>query len=225
MRKLIVTLIVLAVLLAIVDRVAVTGVQREIAKQVAAKYDLTTPPTVQIKGIPFLTQALLGRYDEIAVGIGPMTVEDVKLSKIDATLTGVTAPLGDLIQDPSKADIRAEHVTGTVVISRETIAARAPRGIEIDGEGDKLRVSGVIAVLGRSVPVTADMKLDVVSGAVKLTPVGVKVAGGFSVPNPERFITFTVPVKDLPLGLKITSVKTTPEGLAVEGTATDVPLR
>ncbi|GAA4560565.1 LmeA family phospholipid-binding protein [Planotetraspora kaengkrachanensis] len=225
MRKLVVTLIVLAVLLAIADRVAVAGVQREIAKQVAAKYDLTTPPTVEIKGIPFLTQALLGRYDEIAVAIGPMTVEDVKLSKIDATLTGVTAPLGDLIQDPSKTDIRAENVTGAVVIPWETIADRAPNGIKIDGAGDAVRVSGTIKALGRSVPVTADMKIAVVSGAVRLTPVGVKVAGGLSVPNPERFISFTVPVKDLPLGLKITGVKTTPVGLAVEGSASDVPLR
>jgi hypothetical protein len=226
MRKVVVALIMLAVLLAIVDRVAVTGVQNEIAKQVAAKYDLAEQPTVEIKGVPFLTQALLGRYQEIHVAIGPMTVEGVDLAGVDATLTGVTAPLGDLIQDPSKADIRAEHVDGTVVVSWKTIDDRAPSGVTLDGEGgDKLKVSGKVSAFGRSVPVTADVKITVVSGGVKLTPVGVKVAGGISVPNPEKFLTFTVPVKNLPLHLKLTSVKSTPEGLAVAATATDVPLR
>ncbi|MEW9528784.1 DUF2993 domain-containing protein [Microbispora sp. NPDC049125] len=227
MRKLVVFLIVIGILLVVVDRVAVVGVQREIAKQVEAQYDLTDPPSVQIKGVPFLTQAISGRYDEIAVAIGPLTRQGVQLSSIDATLYGVTAPLSQLIQNPSGADIRAERITGTVVISHKTLSAQAPRGIKIEGGGGggTLRVSGELTFLGRQVPVTADMRLDVVQGGVKLTPVNVKLAGAIPVPNPERYITYTVPVKDLPLNLRITGVKTTPQGLAIEGTATDVPLR
>ncbi|MEZ0073041.1 DUF2993 domain-containing protein [Planotetraspora sp. GP83] len=226
MRKLVVFLILLAILLVVVDRVAVVGVQREIARQIEAKYDLAEPPTVRIEGIPFLTQAISGRYEEIAIGMGPMTREGVKLSKIDATLYGVSAPLADLLKNAEKTRIRAERVTGTIVISRETLSARAPHGIRVEGDGgDTLKVSGNLTVLGRTVPVTADMKLEVVQGGVRLTPASVKIAGGISVPSPERLITFTVPVKNLPLNLKITSVKSTPQGLAVEGTATDVPLR
>ncbi|MCT9934753.1 DUF2993 domain-containing protein [Planotetraspora sp. A-T 1434] len=226
MRKLVVFLILLAILFAVVDRVAVVGVQREIARQIEAKYDLAEPPSVQVKGIPFLTQAISGRYEEIAIGMGPMTREGVKMSKIDATLYGVSAPLSDLLKNAEKTRISAERVTGTIVISRETLSARAPRGIRVEGDGgDTLKVSGNLTVLGRTVPVTADMKLEVVQGGVRLTPASVKIAGGFSVPSPERLITFTVPVKNLPLNLKITSVKSTPQGLAVEGTATDVPLK
>jgi hypothetical protein len=226
MRKLVVFLILLAVLLAIVDRVAVAGVEREVGRQIEAKYDLSATPTVEIKGIPFLTQAISGRYDEIAIRMGPMTREGVKLSRIDATLYGVSAPLADLIKDVTKTDLRAERVTGTVVISRETLDARAPRGIRVEGNGgDTVRISGKLSVLGQSVPVTADMKLEVVQGAVRLTPTKVKIAGSIPVPNAEKLVTFTVPVKNLPLNLKITSVRSTPEGLAVEGTATDVPLR
>ncbi|GII57515.1 hypothetical protein Pth03_59040 [Planotetraspora thailandica] len=226
MRKVVVALIMLAVLLAIVDRVAVTGVQNEIGKQIAAKYDLAEQPKVEITGIPFLTQALLGRYQEIHAAIGPMTVEGVDLTGVDATLTGVTAPLADLIQDPSTADIRAEHVDGTIVVSWKAIDERAPRGVTLDaGDGGKLKVSGKFSAFGQSVPVTADVKISVVSGGVKLTPVGVKVANGIRVPNAEKFLTFTVPVKNLPLHLKITSVKSTPEGLAIAAAASDVPLR
>lgn len=226
MRKLIASLIVLAVLLAVVDRVAVAGAQREIARQIESKYDLAAPPSVEITGFPFLTQAISGRYEEIVVGIGPVTREGIRLSSIDARLNGVTVSLSDLLQDPAKAEIHAEHVTGTVGISRETLSAHAPRGLRIEGDGgDKLKVSGELTMLGNTVPVTADVRLEVVPRGVRLTPTNVKVAGGISVPNVEKHIGFTVPVQDLPLNIKITEVRSTPQGLVIRGAATDVPLR
>jgi hypothetical protein len=226
MRKLVVFLVLLAVVLAIVDRVAVAGVQREIARQIEAKYDLDSAPTVEIKGIPFLTQAIGGRYDEIVVRIGPVSRNGVRLSSIDATLYGVSAPLADLVTDVSRADLRAERVTGTVVVSEQTLQARAPRGLDVEADGgETIRLSGKIGILGRDVTVTADMKLEIAQGAIRLTPTDVKLGGGVTVPNPERFVSFTVPVKNLPLNLKITSVRSTAQGLSIEGTATDVPLR
>ncbi|GGO29200.1 hypothetical protein GCM10010116_58490 [Microbispora rosea subsp. aerata] len=226
MRKLVVAVALLAILLVILDRVAVAGVQREIARQIEGAYDLAQTPTVQVKGIPFLTQAVSGRYEEIAIGIGKVEREGVELERVDATLYGVTAPLADLIQNAAATEIKAERVTGTVVISRQTLSARAPRGIKVEGsDGDALRVSGKVSVLGNQVPVSADMKIQVAKGAIRLTPTNVKIADGIPVPNAERLISFTVPVKDLPLNLRITRVKSTSEGLAVQGTASDVSLR
>ncbi|GLW96445.1 DUF2993 domain-containing protein [Microtetraspora sp. NBRC 16547] len=225
MRKLVVFLILLVVVLAVLDRVAVAGAQREIARQIEAKYDLSSTPTVHIEGIPFLTQAVAGRYEEISIATGSLTREGVTISKIDATLYGVSAPLADLIQDVSKADLRAERVTGTIVISRETLDALAPRGVKIEGgAGDKLRVSGKVTVLGQNIPVTADLKIETVQGGIRLVPTNVKIADGITVPNVEKFIGFNVPLKNLPLNLKIKKVRSVPEGLAVDGSATDVPL-
>ncbi|GAA3843087.1 DUF2993 domain-containing protein [Sphaerisporangium flaviroseum] len=224
MRKLIVFLILLGILLAVVDRVAVAGVQREVARQVAAQYDLSTPPTVEVRGIPFLTQAISGHYERIDVGIGAWTTPDgAKISRIDAVLHGVNAPLMDLIQNTAKADIRAERVTGTVVISRATLDARAPSGLRVEGNGDDtLNVTGKITVAGIAIPVTAKMKIAVVPGGIRLTPESVN---GIQVPNASQALSFSVPIKDLPLNLKIEKVRTIAEGLAVDGSATNVPLR
>ncbi|MFC4590680.1 LmeA family phospholipid-binding protein [Sphaerisporangium corydalis] len=224
MRKLIVFLILLGVILAVVDRVAVSGVQSEVARQVAAKYDLATPPKVEVRGIPFLTQAIAGRYEEISVAMGAMTTPDgAKISRIDAVLHGVNAPLMDLIQDSAKASIVAEKVTGTVVISKETLDARAPRGLRVEGNGDDtLNVTGKLTVAGITIPVTAKLKIEVVAGGVRLTPENVN---GIKVPDASRLMSFNVPIKNLPLNIKIQKVRTTSEGLAVDGTATDVPLR
>jgi hypothetical protein len=224
MRKFLVFLILLAVVLVVLDRVAVAGVQNEIARQVAAKYDLSSEPKVEVRGIPFLTQAVAGHYDEISVGIGAMSMPDgAKISRIDAVLYGVRAPLMDLIQSPDTADLRADRVTGTVVISKQTLDARAPRGLRVTGGGDdSLNVTGKITVAGIEIPVNAKMKIQVVTGGIRLTPENVN---GMQVPDAARLLSFNVPIKDLPLSLKIRSVRTTAEGLAVEGTATDVPLR
>ena len=224
MRKLLVFLILLGVVLVVVDRVAVAGVQSEVARQVAAKYDLDTPPTVEVHGIPFLTQAVAGRYEEISVSMGAMRLPDgAEISRIDAVLHGVNAPLADLLQNSSTAHITADSVTGTVVISRKTLDARAPRGLHVEGNGDDtLQVTGKVTVAGIVIPVTAKMKIEVAPGGLRLTPENVN---GIQVPNASRLLTFNVPVKNLPLNLKIDKVRTTAEGLAVEATATDVPLR
>ncbi|GGK94795.1 hypothetical protein Sme01_57510 [Sphaerisporangium melleum] len=224
MRKLFVSLILLGVLLAVLDRVAVAGVQREVARQVAARYDLATPPAVEVHGIPFLTQAIAGRYEEVTVSIGRISVPGgAHVERVDAVLRGVRAPLMDLIQNSATADVRADEVTGTVVISRQTLEARAPRGLRVRGNGDDtLQVTGDVTVAGVTIPVTAKMKIEVIKGGIRLTPENVN---GIQVPNATRLLSFTVPVKELPLNLKIERVRSIPEGLAVEGRATDVPLR
>ncbi|WP_170317186.1 DUF2993 domain-containing protein, partial [Acrocarpospora corrugata] len=170
--------------------------------------------------------AIAGRYEEVTIEMGDITQEGISLSSVNATLYGVRAPLMDLIQQPETVDLRAERVVGTVVVSYKTLDARAPRGIRVKGGGNNtIQVTGELTVLGQKVPVTADMKVELDKGTLRITPASVKIAGGVPVPNPERLISFTVPIKELPLNLKLTKVTPTEEGLLVQGTASDVPLR
>lgn len=225
MRKLVAFLVLLFVLVVILDRVAVAGVQREIATQAAARYDLASPPEVTIEGIPFLTQAVAGRYEEVKVAAGAMTVSGVALSSVDFTLYGVTAPLEDLVLRPQRADMRAERVVGSVVVPISAINQRAPSGIKVDIAGDALNVSGEITVLGQKVPVKAALKVEIAEGGLTLIPEKVTVSGGIPVPNPERFINYRIPIGKLPYDLKLTDVTVVPQGLRISGEASDVPLQ
>ncbi|GAA0985192.1 DUF2993 domain-containing protein [Acrocarpospora macrocephala] len=226
MRKILVSVLLLAIVLVVLDRVAVVGVQREVARQIEAAYDLSATPTVTVNGIPFLTQAIAGRYEEVTIEMGDITQEGVSLSSVNATLYGVQAPLMDLIQNAESVDLRAERVTGSVVVSYKTLDARAPRGIKVNGgNNNTVQISGNLTVLGQTVPVTADMKVALVKDAIRVTPESVKIAGGVPVPNAERLVSFTIPIKDLPLNLKLTKVSPTEAGLLLQGTASDVPLR
>ncbi|MER7211718.1 DUF2993 domain-containing protein [Streptosporangium sp. NPDC000239] len=224
MRRLVAFLVLLLVLFAILDRVAVAGAQREIARQATARYDLDRSPEVSILGIPFLTQAVAGRYDEVEVAAGPMVLNGLRLSSVDFTLHDVTAPLSDLLFNSERADIRAGRVEGTVEVPLQVLNQRAPRGIKVAVDGDTLTVNGEVTVLGQKVPVKADLKIGVSAGEIRFTPEKVTVGGGIPVPNPERFIDYRIPVKNLPFGVKITGVRVVPQGIRVSGEATDVPL-
>lgn len=224
MRKLVVFLILLAVVLGVLDRVAVSGVEREIARQVEARYDLDETPKVEVHGIPFLTQAISGRYEEISISIGSFRRDSVRVARIDGRLLGLNAELNDLLA--SDAEITVDEVVATVVVSRQTIDDRAPEGLKVEAAEDgTLRVTGELPVRNVPVEVSATLRFEVVSGGIRIRPDDVKVGGNLAVPNAERMLSWTVPVRRLPLGLKITKVTPTAEGLAVEARAKDVVLK
>ncbi|MFC4060447.1 DUF2993 domain-containing protein [Planomonospora corallina] len=225
MRKLLAFLVLLLVLVAILDRVAVAGVEKEIATRATARYDLASPPEVAIHGIPFLTQAVAGRYEQVEVAVGSMTVAGVRLSAVDATLYGVTAPLADLVTRADQVDIRAERVVGTVEVGEEALNQRAPQGLTVQAGPGGLDVSGEITFLGRKVPAEARLKVEVTEKGLRLLPEKVELGGGITVPDPERFLRYEIPIRNLPFNLKITKVEPVTGGLRITAEASDVPLR
>jgi hypothetical protein len=64
-KALLVTLVVLLGLLVVADRVAVNVAEDRVAQQVQSSGRLAGPPTVDIGGFPFLTQAVAGDYSDV----------------------------------------------------------------------------------------------------------------------------------------------------------------
>ncbi|MEV4159847.1 LmeA family phospholipid-binding protein [Nonomuraea dietziae] len=220
MRKLIIFLIVLIIVLVAVDRVAVAGVQRDIATRIAASSDLSGTPTVTIEGIPFLTQAIAGRYSEVRFDLGTLTYNTVKVDNLRGAAYDVTAPLADVVQNRAQITAGRVHVQGT--LSRSTVDKFAPRGVKIGGSGDRLTASGEVDLGVTKVKFDAEMRVEVVDGGIKLT--ADKVNG---IPSKNAgFLTYTIPFKGkLPFDVKVTGVKAVPAGLEITAEASDVPLR
>src|SRR5215470_16224937 len=117
MRKaLVIVLILLIGLVIAADRIGLWVAQDQIAKEVASQYDLDHNPKVQIKGFPFLNQALSGRYGEIDVTVGDVTQLGVHLSDTVVTLKGVDAPLSDALHGDSSQMV-ADTATSTATVS------------------------------------------------------------------------------------------------------------
>ncbi|MFC4118422.1 DUF2993 domain-containing protein [Nonomuraea zeae] len=220
MRKLAMFLIVLIILLVVVDRVAVAGVQRDLANRIAAASDLSGTPTVTIEGIPFLTQAVSGRYPEVRFNLGTFTYGGVPVQNLRGAAYDVTAPLADVLQN--RANIQARRVTISGTLTRATIDKYAPRGVKISGNGQRLVASGEVMVGVSKVKFSAEMRVEVADGGIKLQ--AEKIQG---VPAAlAQFVSYTIPFKGkLPFDVRVTGVRSVAEGLEFSAEASDVPLR
>jgi hypothetical protein len=216
MRKgLVIFLIFLIGLVIAADRIGLWVAQDQIAKNVATQYDLDHKPTVKIKGFPFLTQALSGKYGEIDVNVGDVTQLGVHLTDTVVTLKGVKAPLSDAVHGDA-SNMVADTATSVATISYADVDKEAPKGLKVSAKGKDLQVRGPVTVLGLSRTVTATVTVKPSGRNVRVLPQTVD-AGGTTLPVAliQQAFSFTVPVKGLPLNTRITDVQVGADGLRV----------
>jgi hypothetical protein len=225
MRKgLIVGVVVLIGLVIAADRVGLVVAQKAIAKTVASQYQLDHEPKVSIKGFPFLTQALGGKYHEIDLTVGDVSEEGVTVTDVALKLKGVTASVSDALNGDVSAMV-ADTATSSATIAYSDVNREAPRGMKVSAKDSDLQVRGPVSVLGFTREVTTTVSVKPSGRSVRVVPQKVNT-GGLNIPVGvvKRAFTFTVPVRGLPLGTRISDVQVLPEGLRVSATAHDVKL-
>ena len=224
MRKLVVGIIVLIGLVIAADRIGLYVAQGQIAKNVESQGDMDHRPKVAIKGFPFLTQALRGKYSEIDVNVGDVTQYGVRLKDSQVTLKGVRALLSDAVNgDASK--IIADKATSVATVGYDEVNKEAPKGMSVAAKGRALQVHGPVTVLGFTRTVTATVAVRPAGRSIRILPQTVKT-GGATIPVAliQQAFSFTVPVRGLPPGAQITNVWVQPTGLRVTTTADDIKL-
>ncbi|MEV6360697.1 LmeA family phospholipid-binding protein [Nocardia asteroides] len=225
MRAVLILIVVLVIAVIAGDRVAVVMAQNEIGRRVAAEYDLPRDPEVAIDGFPFLTQAFDGTYAEIGIRVGDWSGQDITVQDLDVTLTDVSAPLSDLMNQRT-ADIVAATATATAVVPYDAVRRFAPSGVEsISHSAEGLRVTGTFPVAGIDVPAVVYVTVAPAETGIEVTPVSVQsAAGGPTVPLAmlRRTLTFVVPLQQLPLGARLTAIDARADGLHVIAAAQDV---
>ncbi len=226
MRK---VLIVIAVLLVggliAADRIGVVVAQNEIGRKVAQQNNLPRTPKVTIHGFPFLTQAIGGTYDKIDVRVGDYTEQDVTVHDLNIELSGLHASLGDVINN-NTSNITADTGTASAIIPFEAIQQRAPSSVKsISANGSDLQLKGTFSagVFG-NVSGTVTVKLSPTSKGIAVTPDTVQTGSGPKIPVGllEGALTFIIPVRNLPIGSRISQVEVTPTGLRVGATANNI---
>jgi hypothetical protein len=228
MRKALVSSLILLVVLAGIvvaaDRIGLMVAQDEIAKTVASQYQLDHDPEVSIKGFPFITQALDGEYQEIDVNVGALTQQGVRLTGATVELRKVKAPLSDAMNGDSSKMV-AGTATSTATVGYADVNKEAPRGMKVSPKGSALQVRGPVTVLGLTRTVTATVTVSPAGRNVHVVPQAVRTGGvGVPITLVRQAFTFTLPVKGLPLGARISRVDVKPDGLRVSATANNVKL-
>ena len=229
MRRLLIVLVVLAALLVAADRVGVVVAQNRLASEIQQQLDLNAKPDVSIRGIPFLTQAIRGTYKDIRMQLPDVDAGDVQDLSVNARLQGAHVSLSDALGG-NVDRIPVDQISGTLLIPYDQLArASGISGLTITREGDSLRLTGSVQVLGRPVKAEAVGRVEVNDGRIAINAEQAKVAG---IPVPEavldeaaRLLSFRVQPQNLPLNLRITAVHLTDTGLLVDAVSDDVVLR
>jgi DUF2993 family protein len=229
MRRLLIVLVVLAALLVAADRIGVVVAQNRLASELQQQLDLDAKPDVSIRGIPFLTQAIRGTYKDIRMQLPDVDAGDVQDLAVDARLQGAHVSLSDALGG-NVDRIPVDQISGTLLIPYDQLArASGISGLTITREGDSLRLTGSVQVLGRSVKAEAVGRVEVNDGRIAINAEQAKVAG---IPVPKavldeaaRLLSFRVQPQNLPLNLRITAVHLTDTGLLVDAVSDDVVLR
>jgi len=222
-RALLVVVLVLGALFVIADRVGVAVAEDQVADRIAEQAGLPGPPEVDITGFPFLTQAVSGRYDEVRIELTPADLGQPDGTDADVALHGVEVPLSDVVSG-SVQRVPVDRVDGTVTLSYELLSAQLEGDTRLEREGDGLRITRTVELLGQQVALTAsgDVTLD---GSDLV--VDVEEASGAGVELPEAVVgqasdlldlRYTVP--PLPFGLQLTAVRPADDGVVVDLEAT-----
>jgi hypothetical protein len=211
------------------DRISVVLTQRAVAAQLQTSGGLSARPDVSIRGIPFLTQAFRGEYDDVEVSANEVTAGGGRLSKLDVSLRGVHVPLSDALSGSVDA-VPVDALRATVLLSYADMATQLrDRRLAVAPAGDQLRVSGSVQVLGRTISASAISSVSLSGASVVVT------AKRFEVGNTvaDRAVTaalagrfdFVIRVGQLPYGLTMSSLKVRPEGVVATADASQTVLR
>ncbi|GGY78109.1 LmeA family phospholipid-binding protein [Streptomyces omiyaensis] len=223
LRILPVVAVVLGGLLLGADRLAATWAESEVAGRASLAGGRTESVEVDIKGFPFLTQAVDERFDEVEVVAKGVHTQaggkPVRIGELTVDLRNVTVT-GDW------DGFRAGSATGTALISYADLVAASERAtaMEYGGPG-KVKVTGSVEVLGRKV--TRTVVSSVTLGAGGTVKVRADEVPGEGIPFLEDMIRertdFERPLGQV-AGMRVTGVEPRPEGLAVTVTGKDVAI-
>lgn len=229
MRRLLIVLVVLAALLVVADRVGVAVADRALANQIQTELTLQQRPDVSIRGIPFLTQAIGGRYKEVRVKLPDVDSGPLQNIGVDARLLGVRAPLGAVLRRQLD-EVPVDRITGDLTVGYAELArASGISGLRITREGDALRLAGSVEVLGRQVDASAVGRVEVAGNDIVINAEQAQIAG-VEVPQTAldvaaRLLSFRVSPRGLPLSLRITGVRTGDTSLEVTAESDAAVLR
>lgn len=210
MRRLLWVVIALVVLLVAADRVSVAEAQSQVAKRIAREQGLIVQPRVTIGGFPFLTQAIAGRYDDVALTLTDLRRGPVVVTRLTANLSGVHVPLSEVLSR-RLGQVPVDHANAEVFIDWADVNRwLGDRHLRLGpAPGGRVRVSATAEIAGQTVGGSATGRLTVTRDAVTVT------AGVLGV---------RIPLPGLPFRIRFITARSTQSGLLVDASASGLVL-
>jgi hypothetical protein len=226
-RALLVVVLLLLGLAVVADRFAVGIAEDKVAEQIAAKGNLQGTPTVDITGFPFLTQAVRGRYDDVRIDLTADQLGQPAGTQAHVDLHGVQVPLSSVLSG-SVSQVPVDRIDGTATLSYALLSAQLGGDATLRPEGDGLRITKTVELLGQTIPLTATGTValkgnQLVIDVQKAAGAGVDLPG-FLVSRASDLLDLRYDIPALPFGLQLTGVTPAEDGVHLRLEAQDTVL-
>jgi hypothetical protein len=227
-KALLVVVLLLLGLAVLADRVALGFAEDRVAEQVADQGGLAGVPEVEIRGFPFLTQAVGGRYDDVRISLTAEQLRQPEGTQADVVLRGVGVPLSSVLAG-SVREVPVERIDGTATLSYALLSSQLGADTELAREGDRLRITRTVEVLGQQLRLTATGAVsldgnDLVVDVDEASGAGIEVPG-FLLDRAANLLDLRYRLPELPFGLQLTGVRPADEGVDIRVEAADAVLR
>jgi hypothetical protein len=215
-------------LLVVADRLLERWAEGYVAGQLVQQAGLAAAPEVDARGFPFLTQAIRGRYDEAHISLTADQLGQPEGTRADVVLRGVHVPLPDVISGAVE-EIPVDRIEGTATLSYALLSAQLGSDTELSREGDGLRITRTVELLGQELRLTAtgEVRLEgdeLVADVQEASGAGVELPD-FLLDRAADQLDLRYPVPALPFGLQLTGVRPAEDGVVLRVEASDTVLR
>jgi hypothetical protein len=210
--KLLWTLVVVAVLLLVADRVADFAAERTAADKLQSSQRLDSQPDVSIGGFPFLTQFANGRYQDVSASAHDVQVgssgNGLMLSTVHVDFRTVTTS-----RDFSR--FHARSATARATVSYADLGRRLGGTVRYAGDG-RIEASRKFTVLGQTVRPTISVQPRAANDALSFA--GARINGLADVPPEvtsalQGIFDTELSLKGIPFDITVTSLRADQKGL------------
>lgn len=209
------------VLLLGADRLGVYLAERAAAGTLRSSQHLSSTPSVDIAGFPFLTQLAAGDYDRITV-----TADDVPVGRQVhlLVLSRLQVVLHHLSVSRNFHTFRAATASATAAVGFDQLGRTLGADLNYDGNG-RIRAAKTVTVAGRSVRATVAARPELVNGALTFADASVADVGALGrkvAVAVARLFAVRIPLQNIPFDVRVDSLDVTAGGVTFDLSGRDL---
>jgi hypothetical protein len=221
-RRILITVVVLVVLFVAADRIGNYVAERTAADTLKNSQHLSSTPSVDIAGFPFLTQLAAGDFDKVTVDAHDVPVADGRLpiDRLHVVLHGVHVPR-------DFASVRADRADATAGVGYAGLGRLLGGPVTYVGDG-RVRARVSVTALGRSVSGSITARPELHGTSLAFGNTRIDGAGGLAAELTRalnRVFDVRLPLTDIPFHVQVQSLQATSQGLELRLTGSDLVYR